>query len=213
MSGGQRPAVIDPEMVFEERNLVRRIQNALGIDKDDISADDTMEAAILYNTARQVELLTDLAGEGLVIENVSPNIDLGGATFDIDADVLRDAVRDAHSSEKIVELFASDVAATERFLSRRIRPQTEHSTYHVTLVGGDGGSFWADVEPDNDPQFNYVVSNDGLTTGINQFQIKVTEEAKYNFYIDGPPNSTLDHFRIQEVYTDMAGLSQGERLV
>lgn len=203
MSGDQPPAVIDPEMVFGEKNFVRRIQNALGVEKGDIAADDTMQAAILYNIARQVDLMSQLAGGALVIENISPDISIGGGEFDVETETLRDAIRDA-PSEKVVELFGLDMAADERILSSPITPQSSRSSYQMAIAVRNPAALWADVNMEENADFEFIISEPGLNRdGIMHYQFQVEEEEKYNFYLDR--QSQIHYFRVQEVYTGSGG--------
>lgn len=71
------PDFVTPEDVERERNALRQIQNALGIDTQDTDVDDTMLAAVVANSARTVQLLRQISGEQISVEPViEPNIEV-----------------------------------------------------------------------------------------------------------------------------------------
>lgn len=216
MSGndGELPDVIFPDDVFEERNLQRRLENALGLDRGDLSADDTMEAAIAYNTARQVQALfggVELTPEiDVTVENINPQITLpDDVSFEVD---MEEAVRNAHSSENLVDIFNNTVNESEHILSRPLRPQSQHSSYHITISPEDPVGLSASVNPDDDDEFDTYVSNGFLTDGYNGIMFSVSPDAEYNFTVeDNPSGTNIEHLRISEVFTDQTGLANGAR--
>lgn len=197
-SDGQPPDAVTPEMVVAEHNLIANIRNALGL-SDDFDADDSMRAAMVYNTARAIQLQRDmiaaLSGQDI---NFSPDIDL-----DIDAQVIRQGVRQALSSENRLRLYSVDTnSSTDNVLTQPLRPSTANSAFRVTVVLDTGTGFSIRINPDNEAAFTADLNQGSALTAnaMREFTFDTDENAQYNFRTGAA--ATVELLEVQEVLTE-----------
>lgn len=206
-SDGQLSEAVFPEDVFQERNFLRRLENALGVDRGDLSADDTMQAAIAWNAAlivqaqrQQINLLSAIAGQ--------PIPDPGPTPPDgVDPSDLRDAViaaiEDAQYPVNRQQLYDFTTNnAGQNILSQFIEPMTDSSSFRVT-ISWDTSTDFAVVEDPTDGAGPFEQTlNEGSPVSADsrfEFQFDVDPDAEYNFRA---PNDTVtvQTLRVQEIF-------------
>jgi hypothetical protein len=200
MSANGPPDAVTPDMVVRERNFLQKLKNALGL-SDDFDADDTMRAATVYNTARQVQLQQDLLAA--FTGSFEPEISIGDVSVDLEPGDLAAALEDAMDSENVLQIYnASVIASDDNVLTQNIRPQTRHSSFRVTVSLDTGVSFATRIQPDAAPDFtmDFKEGNALTASAVYQFEFDADPEAEYNFRCGGA--ATVDTLRVQEVFTE-----------
>lgn len=203
MSG--QPNWIEPADVVEERNLLRQIENALGIDTSDLDADDTVQLALLANTAHQGRLLQQLANAfsagqitvdppdvypQVTIQNVS-------ATLPPNATITGDFIAEPTTR---IHLYDESVAGSnDNILSAPIQPQTDHSQFRVTVTLDTATSFSLRVEPESDQNFTTAFNGNGsLSAGsMYEFEFSANPMTEYNFRAGA--SCTVRSLRVEEI--------------
>lgn len=121
----------------------------------------------------------------------------------IDEDEIAAAMRQAVQSEHLIQVYSVPTsAADDNILTQPVRPQTQHSSFRVTVTLDSNVGISLHVNPDD---------NDAFTTDLNQggtlkanskreFQFDVDPGAEYNFRTGGP--ATVQELRVQEVFTE-----------
>lgn len=192
------PLVITPRDVVEERNLLRTLQNAFGIDAGDLDADDSMRAAIVWNTARTAELLDFLAEDPIDVP--PPEIDVGDILLDISDDILRD-VFGYVERRQLYDVSTS--SSTDNVLSQYINPTSDQSSFRIGVTLDTNTTFSMRVEPENDPNY---------TTQLNAINGALEANSKYEFQFDVDPDAeinfrtgaaaTVTSLRVVEVFVE-----------
>lgn len=188
---------VTPEMVEEERNLLRQMQNALGIETADSDADDTLLAAIVANSARTGEMLSVLTGQPI---DVQASLDLEGV--DITQEEISDALQNAQMAVERITLYQTSVSNnSDNLLSQPLRPMTDHSSFRVDVSLDTSTTVSLRTEPDdqNVTAFDELLNRGNPLTqnAKREFQFDVDPDAEYNFRAGAA--ATFNTFRLVEV--------------
>lgn len=204
MSGSpQPPDPVYPVDVHEERNLLRNIQNALGIDKDDPDWDDNALAAIIANTARLNQLMETM-GVGdveVVIDEISPQVTVDGDQFDLDVDA--EAFREALEPINRVQLYDESTSGSgENVLSQPVRPMFESSSLRITITMATNTTLSLQVEPDDDPNTTQLLNTGTALVSGARYEFTTDVEPTTDYNLRTGAAASIDSLRIQELFTD-----------
>lgn len=205
MSGSpQPPEPVYPVDVHEERNLLRNIQNALGLDGEDAEWDDNALAAIIANTARLNQVVERMGVGDVAVEigEVNPQVSFEDEDLDIalDSEVFQEALEPLNR----VQLYdVSTANASDDLLSRPIRPMMQSSSFRFTVVmdTNETLSLRSNPDGDDDPASNQLLNSGAalITDARYEFTTDVDPGAEYNFRTGAA--ATIAELRVQEMFT------------
>lgn len=151
-NGDDLPDALFPDDVFAERNLQRRIENALGIDKGDLSADDTMEAASVYNLASLIrhqrnttEALRVLSGQPVDVDapvqvELSQPIQIDVQPPDVEPDVEVVIDENAFPDDVSVDVTIDEQTIRDAFIAAIQEEQRAVNRTQIYNVNTSGSS-------------------------------------------------------------------------
>lgn len=220
-SGTGERDLITPSDVEAEFNFIQNLSSRLGVE-------DNLVAAVLTNQVRLAEferrqaqaldLLTD-EEEGfqvavtppnveVIVEEVSPSLDLASEDLTIeplalDQPTLEAGIRGAAGAVNRRQLYdTSSDGPNDDLLSSAIRPESNASSFRVSISLDTQTTFSLVVNPDEAAQFTETL-NQGGDIGVSnkrEFQFDVDPNAQYNFRLGAA--GTVSNLRVQEVLVE-----------
>lgn len=200
----QGPGWIEPVDVVEERNLLRQIENALGIDTADLDADDTVQLALLANAAHQGELLeqlaNSLAGQAINPPPVNPQVDIQNVTAQLPQNVTLQGQL-GNEPTNLLNVYDIDTqSSSDSILSQDLTPTSDHSAFRVTVTLDTTAEFRVWTKPPGGQSNFFTTLNGGAPIDAdakNTFTFQVDHNTEYNFRTGSA--ATVRELRVDEI--------------